>query len=149
MMEKIFFQSKGFPEFRFLSNFHLASFSVGPALYPTVEHYYQASKATNMDDFRHVMAAKTPGEAMRRGRSIQVPIAWEHMKIEVMTRAVRMKFEQNPDLTEMLLATEGFELVEYAPWGDTFWGVGKDYVGQNNLGIILMQIRTELKERTK
>lgn len=144
----IYFQSKGYPEFRFLSNFHVAPFSVGAAVYQTVEHYYQASKATNMDDFRHVMAAQHPADAMRRGRTIQVPTAWEHMKIEVMTRAVRMKFEQNKDLTEMLLATEGFELVEYAPWGDTFWGVGKDYVGQNNLGKILMQVRDELKGKS-
>jgi hypothetical protein len=57
-----------------------------------------------------------------------------------------MKFEQNPDIAEMLMATEGFELVEYAPWGDTFWGVGKDHEGKNNLGKILMKIRGELLE---
>lgn len=151
-LKTIYFQSRGFPEFRFLSNFHVAPFSppapenyASPVVYQTVEHYYQASKATNVNDFRHVMAAQHPAEAMRRGRLIKVPTGWELMKIDVMTRAVRMKFQQNKGLAEMLLATEGFELAEYAPWGDTFWGVGKYYVGENNLGKILMQIRDELK----
>lgn len=150
-MEKIFFQSKGFPEFRFLSNFHLCNFKVGDYTYASVEHYYQASKGIKGENHRYIMEAKTPGEAMRRGRSVidwDLEM-WDKQKLHFMTVGVRAKFEQNSDLAEMLLATEGFELVEYAPWGDTFWGVGKDYIGQNNLGIILMQIRTELKERTK
>lgn len=146
----IYFQSKGFPEFRFMSNFHLASFKVGEHTYPSVEHYYQAMKGIKGENFRYILEASTPAEAMRRGRrcSDWNPVAWEEQKLSYMGVGVRAKFEQNKDLAEMLLATEGFELVEYAPWGDTFWGVGKDHEGQNNLGKILMQVRTELKGKT-
>lgn len=146
--EAIYFQSKGFPEFRFLSNFHMAPFTIGTHTYPSVEHYYQAAKAIDGETFKYVLAAPTPAEAMRRGRGIKSggwnPEAWEKQKCHFMRVGCRAKFDQHPDLSAMLKETYPFELVEFAPWGDTFWGVDKNYEGQNNLGIILMEIRMDL-----
>lgn len=45
-------------------------------------------------------------------------------------------------LSEMLEATGDAELIEGNHWGDTFWGVCNG-VGQNNLGKLLMAIRSE------
>lgn len=144
----IYFQSKGYPEFRFLSNFHMADFTIGKIKYPSVEHFYQSSKAVDEEKVMWIVNCIHPAEAMRRGRTLKLPDGWNTIKLDVMKMGVRNKFEQNKDLIEMLLATEGFELVEFAPWGDTFWGVGKDYVGENNLGKILMQVREELKGKS-
>ena len=69
------------------------------------------------------------------------------LKDGVMLTALREKFGQNADLAEMLLLTDGFELIEFAPWGDTYWGVDKNKVGRNMLGKLLMIVRDELKEK--
>jgi predicted NAD-dependent protein-ADP-ribosyltransferase YbiA (DUF1768 family) len=55
-----------------------------------------------------------------------------------MRRGLELKF------TDRLLHTGDDYLVEYAPWGDTFWGVDKNYKGQNWLGRLLMRRRDEI-----
>jgi predicted NAD-dependent protein-ADP-ribosyltransferase YbiA (DUF1768 family) len=56
---------------------------------------------------------------------------------------LREKFKDEK-LKEMLLQTGEEELVESNTWGDIYWGVcnGK---GQNNLGKLLMKIRSEIR----
>ncbi len=55
---------------------------------------------------------------------------------------LREKFSPEMILSEMLEATGDAELIEGNHWGDTFWGVCNG-VGQNNLGKLLMAIRSE------
>ena len=49
------------------------------------------------------------------------------------------------DLKEKLLATGDKILIEGNTWNDDFWGKCSDN-GKNNLGIILMKIREEIKK---
>ncbi|MCS1351584.1 NADAR family protein [Mechercharimyces sp. CAU 1602] len=83
-------------------------------------------------------------EAGIAGRDRQKPLRadWEEVKDEVRI-AVQAKFEQHPDLRETLLATGEEEIVEQTS-NDYYWGCGKKGTGKNMLGVILMQIRTEL-----
>ena len=60
-----------------------------------------------------------------------------------MKEIIRRKFSQHPDLADKLVATGQKELQEGNNWGDTFWGISNGK-GQNNLGIILMEVREEL-----
>lgn len=144
----ILFQSKGTPEFRFLSNFHLCKIKdVFGVEYHSVEHMYQVWKTCNAEDNEKVLRARTPAEARKLGQTVKLAEGWDRMKDGVMEMCVRLKFFQNEDLAAMLLTTDGFELVEYAPWGDTYWGVDKSLRGQNRLGKILMKVREELKGR--
>ena len=64
-----------------------------------------------------------------------------------MSWAVREKFNNNDELKEMLISTGDEELIEGNHWHDVFWGIcnGK---GENNLGKILMQVRSEIKNNT-
>lgn len=149
----IYFQSKGFPEFRFLSNFYMSEF-LDPEgnSWRSVEHYYQAWKSLDPNVRALIAGAPDCRTAKKLGndkRVLELTEDWPIRKDVVMLDAVRMKFGQSPELTEMLLATDGFDLVEYAPWGDTYWGVDKNYEGQNKLGKILMRVRQELKESKK
>lgn len=148
-LNKIYFQSKSYPEFRFLSNFYMSEFvDQDGNSWKSVEHYYQAWKSLDPNVRALIAAAPDCRTAKHLGNDLSVLTLtedWPERKLRVMLDAVRMKFGQNAHLKELLLATDGFELVEYAPWGDVFWGVDKNYVGENNLGKILMQVRDELK----
>ena len=148
--KRILFQSKAAPEFRFLSNFHICRIQdVFANWFDSVEHMYQTYKATNSEDYEFVYSSKTPSEARKRGQQIKVSDRWDEMKDSTMEMCVRFKFAQNPDLAEMLLATDGFELVEFAPWDKqgSYWGVNREGKGENKLGKILMKVRDELKEK--
>lgn len=62
-----------------------------------------------------------------------------------MLKAVRTKFNQNPQLRDLLLNTRNATLVEDAGANDAIWGAGADYWGTNHLGRILMHVRDELR----
>lgn len=150
--KRILFQSKTTPEFRFLSNFHLCKIQdVFANTFDSVEHMYQTYKATNREDYDFVYSSKTPAEARTRGQKIKAHANWDEIKDGTMEMCVRFKFVQNAELREMLLATEGFELVEFAPWDKhgSYWGVNKEGKGENKLGKILMAIRDQLLAEKK
>jgi hypothetical protein len=137
-------------EYRWLSNFSHHDIVVHAHSYPTVEHFYQASKAATMDGYQLVMAATTPGEAKRAGRRVAVRPDFEAKKRAFMMQGVLAKFTQHDDLREKLVATGDERLAEVNTWGDTYWGEvwadgqaeGSGYVhGENWLGRILMMTR--------
>lgn len=59
-----------------------------------------------------------------------------------------LKFNQHPDLRAELLATDDAELVEDSQ-KDSFWGVGADGRGHNELGKALERLRTRLREKKR
>ena len=129
-------------EYRFLSNFYEAEFRWAGYKWPTSEHAYQASKAKTMDGFYEVVKCKTPGQAKRAGRKVQIVDDWDDMKLHIMFEVCFAKFSQNTDLLHKLLQTKDKEIVELNPWNDTFWGRDIDTgQGLNALGRILMSIR--------
>lgn len=130
-------------EYAFLSNYSASPFRINYVLFPTMEHYFQANKADNQNDYLHIAYAPTPGEAKRLGRKIQLRPDWEKIKDNIMLTGLRKKFA-DPELRNLLLATGDEELVEGNYWGDTYWGVCNG-VGQNKLGKLLMQVREEIK----
>lgn len=130
-------------EYAFLSNYSASPFRIDYVLFPTMEHYFQANKADNQNDYLHIANAPTPGEAKRLGRKIQLRPDWEKIKDNIMLTGLRKKFA-DPELRNLLLATGDEELVEGNYWRDTYWGVCNG-VGQNKLGKLLMQVREEIK----
>lgn len=130
-------------EYFFLSNFSASPFRINYVLFPTMEHYFQANKADNQNDYLHIAYAPTPGEAKWLGRKIQLRPDWEKIKDNVMLTGLRKKFA-DPELRSLLLSTGDEELIEGNYWGDTYWGVCNG-VGQNKLGKLLMQVREEIK----
>jgi len=127
---------------RFLSNFYPATVRYAGAVYPTVENAYQAAKITN-PNLRKSFLLCTPGQSKRLSRSYPLRPGWDDMKYAVMKFLVTQKFMNHLELKNLLLATGNLELIEGNTWGDTYWGVcnGK---GENNLGKILMEVRSKL-----
>lgn len=147
-------QRRGDPDFKGLSNFTISPFSethpLDPAVayveYLTVEHYFNAHKTLDVQEFNHVVAASTPKEAKRRGRLVTLQADWDRkVRHEVMLAALRLKFAI-PEFCELLLSTGDAVLMEDSPW-DFVWG-GRDvqggYGGRNFLGRALMKVREEL-----
>jgi hypothetical protein len=62
-----------------------------------------------------------------------------------MKAALLKKFSQNPIILATLQKTGTRLLVESSP-GDDYWGIGKNKKGENKLGKMLMEVRTELKD---
>ena len=55
------------------------------------------------------------------------------------------KFTQNPKLLQKLMETGSRPIVEHTV-NDSYWGDGGDGSGKNRLGVILMDLREELKK---
>ena len=55
-----------------------------------------------------------------------------------------MKFNQHPEIAKGLLATGDAILIEHTR-NDAYWADGGDGSGMNKLGLLLMQVRDELK----
>lgn len=93
----------------------------------------------------------TPGKAKRAGRNVTLRPDWEDAKLGVMERVLRQKFSQ-PEMSAKLLSTGNAVLIEGNNWGDMFWGCiwnneRKLWVGENHLGVLLMNLREEVKPK--
>lgn len=125
-----------------LSNFHMASITYEGLTYTNSEAAFQAAKCKEIED-RNQFTNLLPGNAKTLGRNIELRPDWDQVKDQIMYDVCKAKFEQNPDLMNLLLATTG-HLEEGNNHGDIIWGTVKG-VGQNRLGKILMQLRDEFR----
>ena len=131
--------------YEFLSNFASSPLSIQGITYPTVEHAFAAFKTRDVAMRQTIANAPTAGKAKRLGRAVQLRPDWDTLRLEVMTKLVRLKFKE-PALRALLLATGDEKLVEGNSWNDRFWGVdARSGIGENHLGQILERIRTEIR----
>lgn len=133
--------------YAFLSNFYPSTIYVDGKSYPTVEHAYQAYKTTNNDSRELIRKSKTPAEAKKLGRAVELRSDWNTVKLDLMRSFIRKKFE-NPFLKPLLIETNDYELIYVNTWNDTFFGVCKG-IGQNWLGKILEEVREDLKKENQ
>jgi ribA/ribD-fused uncharacterized protein len=132
----------------FLSNFYAAPIEIDGLTWPTTEHYYQAQKFADPTRQAAIHAAPTPGVAKQIAWADDTGLHsdWQAVRDEVMLVALRAKFTQHPALRDQLLATGDAMLVEHTHL-DSYWADGGDGSGQNKLGLLLMQVRDELRTR--
>jgi ribA/ribD-fused uncharacterized protein len=69
---------------------------------------------------------------------------WDDVKVDIMRDILRAKAAQHEYVRRKLLATGDRELVEDS-WRDDFWGWGPNRDGQNMLGKLWMEVRSELR----
>jgi hypothetical protein len=79
-----------------------------------------------------------------RSRKERILKNWDNIKQNVMYEAIKAKFTQHSDLTQLLLNTKDAKIIEHTE-NDNYWGDGGDGKGKNMLGKILMKVREELK----
>ena len=130
----------GYP---FLSNFHPSTITVEGKKYATIEHAYQSYKTLDEGSRELIRAAKSPADAKKLGRGVQLRPDWDEVKVDLMRDFVRKKFE-SPFLAHQLLRTGDADLVHGNTWNDRFWGVCRG-TGENWLGRILMSERERIR----
>lgn len=138
-------------ENRWLSNFYECSIFYDGVRYPTTEHAYQASKTLDIKVRKAIASFGLASHAMHVGRALVIRPDWEQVKLQVMLDVNRSKFEENVGLWMKLVDSGDLQLIEGNSHGDAFWGMVYDkdnnLAGENNLGKILMQIRSELRDK--
>ena len=109
----------------------------------TVEHAFQAAKATNRRARERIRTAGGPGMAKMIGKDPALTRRrrdWERVRFAVMRTALEVKFSTHPDLLALLRSTGDRLIEEGNTWDDRVWGVVNG-TGQNWLGRMLMDIR--------
>lgn len=140
-----------FGPYRFLSNFHPCTIVHDGIAFENSEAAYQASKTHDKAE-KEVFRLMTGKEAREAGRKVTLRKDWERVKDAVMFDILTYKFLSDDELYDSLKNTGTAYLEETNWWGDTYWGAAVNAekmarltpVGQNQLGKILMMVRTML-----
>jgi len=122
--------------------------------YPTSEHAYQAGKARKEAVREWILSAPSPSLVAMAAHGLytwDINPDWSRTKYDRMREVLRAKFTQHEDLKAILLSTGSARLVEVGrtdnlvnrTWGEVN---GK---GLNMLGVLLMEVREELKAQTE
>lgn len=116
--------------------------------YATSEHAYQAGKAAKPAVRDWILSAPTPSLAAMAAHGLyvwDVVPNWADIKFDRMRAVLRAKFEQHADLKALLISTGEARLVEAGTVNNAvnrLWGE-VDGKGQNMLGVMLMELRSE------
>lgn len=91
-----------------------------------------------------------PKESKQLGRQVPLRPDWNDVRLEIMCEVCYAKFTQDKDLKKKLLETGDEYLQEGNFHRDAYWGriwndEKKAWIGDNNLGKILMKIREVLR----
>jgi ribA/ribD-fused uncharacterized protein len=144
------------------SQWYPSEFTVGGVRYVCAEQFMMAEKARLFGDEatrKKILGTRSPRDHKALGRKV-TPFdekRWTAACREIVYQGNVAKFEQSPDLLELLLATGDKTLVEASP-SDCIWGIGlaaddgramdrSAWRGTNWLGEALMRVRADLRAR--
>ena len=130
-------------DYYFLSNMSPSDIRIGAHIFTCVEAAFQSQK--NLKEMSRFVGL-SGFDAKKLGRKVELRPDWSVQRVAIMTYLVREKFTQSEFLKHKLMGTQDALLIEGNTWNDTFWGMCNG-VGQNMLGKILMQVRTELLQK--
>ena len=154
--ETIAYQSEKAP----FSNFYPATIVMGNYRLNSAEQAYQFVRAKTLN--RPLIAMKiylsrSAYDIKQWAEELGTSDVWEAKKAEVMYVCMKKKFDQNPDLRQILLKSGNCELVEATP--NREWGCGATlssnvlrrhtWPEENKQGKILMTITEEIRVRAQ
>ncbi|KAE9400898.1 DUF1768-domain-containing protein [Gymnopus androsaceus JB14] len=145
---QILFYHKAKPYYGF-TNFSAHPVIYNGKRYPTSEHLFQSFKFQGYrpDIAEHIRTCGgRPSAAFQEAHRYQPHVRsdWLKVNIEKMDETLHHKFTQHPDLMKELLDTGNAELVEDSD-KDSFWGIGSDGKGRNELGKALERLRAQFR----
>ncbi|MEW8342496.1 MAG: NADAR family protein [Candidatus Thiodiazotropha taylori] len=117
------------------------------ANWPSVEHYYQGMKFEEAALREEIREADHPNKAQKLAtknkRSMRKD--WKQVREVVMTRAIYIKCQTHPEVAAALFSTGEQKIIETSQY-DYYWGCGRDGLGHNTFGKVLMAVRSKLRE---
>ena len=130
-----------------LASYSRHEFELDDALWPSVEHYFQAIRFDDLTLRESVRCAEHPDTARKLAhkKRRQARKDWDAVQVAFMTRGVYVKACTHPEVAELLLASADRPIVETSQY-DYFWGCGQLGGGQKMLGCLLMEIRQALRD---
>jgi ribA/ribD-fused uncharacterized protein len=140
------------------SNHHESPFIENGKHYNCAEQYLMEKKADTFGDREaaaKIMATKNPVVQKQTKVNGYSSVLWQQVATDIMKQALRLKFSQNQDLKQKLLATGKKHIGEASPH-DNIYGCGLSmndpnigdftkWKGQNKLGKQLMEVRSLLE----
>ena len=115
---------KGWPEdpgFGVLQNNFPAPITVGGTTYPTVIHAYWALSVDDDDLRKRIAATENPHQAKGLAEGAPRRQHWADARLAVMSCLLRAKFNQHPQLADVLLSTGDATLVSNESAFSRFW----------------------------
>lgn len=132
------------------SNLYRREIEFEGEVFATSEHAYQAGKARKPEVRKWLMQAPSPALLAMAAHGLyywDVAPGWSKTKFDRMRGVLHAKFTQHQDLMALLLSTGNARLVECATTDNEvnrLWGEVNG-IGKNMLGILLMELRGELR----
>lgn len=142
-------------EYSFLSNMYECATKVKGIVFPSAEHAYVYHKmlyssTPEVASLEFLLSLAPKQTKSKISRKLTMSPHWHEIKGDIMREIVFAKFTQNRDLAELLTNTGTDPIEEGNTWGDTYFGKTKEpngeYVGQNVLGELLMEVRDKIRE---
>ena len=138
----------------YLSNMYPCKIVFENVEYKSSEHLYYAEMARHhnrLDLIDEIIKTKDGYAAKRAGKKIDIADDWETAKVKIVKKIIHLKFDQNDNLRDKLLATKG-HLYEVTR-GDSFScgmslaqakDIAQDSITKaNQLGVILCEYQDE------
>jgi len=150
-------------EYGFLSQWFRCNFKMmlggEECKFTSAEQAMMFMKANLFDDHQikeRILKTHDPNEVKKLGRQVKNfnEYMWSVSNKKIVNSINMLKFNQNEDLKERLLATNDTVLIEASPY-DKIWGVGLSaddprigdpdkWLGKNLLGLCLMKVRDRI-----
>lgn len=143
-----------------LSNWYKCKFKIDSINFSSTEQHMMYNKALLFNDMlaaKEILKTNDPKKVKALGRAVKGfnKAIWDQMNGLIILEGNYEKYIQNENLADILLATGDAELVEASPY-DKIYGCGfgvddpriidkSKWTGQNILGKILSDVRSELK----
>ncbi|KAL6299583.1 hypothetical protein BKA93DRAFT_742118 [Sparassis latifolia] len=145
--QPLLFYNRDEPYYEF-TNFSHHPIEFRGRVYPTSEHLFQAHKFLDYhpDIAERIRCMPSPSAALREATRLNRlrRADWYDVNVGIMDMVLEAKFTQHPSLQRLLLETGDRPLFENSPV-DSFWGIGEDANGRNELGKALMRLREKLQ----
>ncbi|MGZ9929700.1 NADAR family protein [Streptomyces sp. NC-S4] len=122
-----------------------APITVADTDYPSVAHAYWALSAAGPETRHTIATAENASAARTLAAGVPRREDWEHVRTAVMTHLLRAKYDQHPELAEVLLATDDSTVI-YDDVNSAFWGDNAGR-GRNWSGRLLELVRSEIRMR--
>jgi hypothetical protein len=144
------------------SQWHGVGFEIDGVKFKTAEHFMMYKKAmlfSDTESAEEILNTKSPKDVKAIGRKVKGfnPKEWEDNCQKFVYEGNYAKFTQNEKMNKALMDTGDTLLVEASPY-DAIWGIGlneadakktpeEQWPGTNYLGIVLTQVREDLKKQ--